>query len=111
MKKRLKFIYWLRRMAKIPEGEKASRWIVVIYVILFPIRAICHYQKQINFDMIHNILIINGVEYSMGMLDDLSTLANKHDMFEIISRETSYGKKIVTLKHIKNKTISNESTD
>jgi hypothetical protein len=100
MYKRLKFVYWLRKISKVPEGEISPKWIIIIYAIICPLRWLYRNQKELFFDISKNTVIIGGCEYSMFLLDNFSHLASEGDQFEFIGRENIFGKKIITIKRI-----------
>jgi hypothetical protein len=100
--RRLQFIYWLRhRVAKSPEGEVSPKWISVVYAILFPLRNYYATQSNFRFDYERNTLIMGKINFSMQVLDQLVFMANSGDWFEFVSRETSYGEKLITIKMIR----------
>jgi hypothetical protein len=100
MYKRLKFIYWLRKLANVSEGEISPKWIVVIYAILCPLRFIYAHQKEINYNYLDNTITIGGAVYSMFLFDSFSHLAKEGDKFEFTGREILEGKIIISIKKI-----------
>jgi hypothetical protein len=86
-RKRVLFLRWLCRLAKVPEFQLPPKWILVIQYILFPIRTIGLKYTPIKWDPPTNIYEIDGVKISGQVLKFLGRSAKDGEIFKFIKRD------------------------
>lgn len=88
-----KFWKWFyEKILKIEIGTKLNKWQLIIFFILFPIKAIRFYpSKQNGFDVREMVWYVNGMKIYQ---DFFNHIAFGQDWFKIIKREDG----IVTIK-------------
>jgi hypothetical protein len=103
---RLKLLYWLIKITKVPEGEVFPLWIRILYFILDPLRVIYSHQRELRFDILTNTITIGKTVYSMRFFDEFSFLAHSGEKFEFEARTSTLGQNFITIRKLSHAEIS-----
>ena len=85
---RNKIYRFLKRMSKVPEGERLPWYLITIKVILFPLHSYCALQNGIKYDFSTDIYTIEGMKYTRELFMDWAEGGLKvGQLFRIVHRE------------------------
>jgi len=103
MKKRYKFLIWLRtKIFKVPEGGMSPKFIIIIQHILFPLHYFYTKQANVRFDYKTDTYFIRGTKISGNVFDFLNSECNEGRLFRFVKLEKDGA---ITLQSIDSNTI------